>query len=221
MPDHGLFITLEGSEGVGKSTQLQMLAQHYCGAGYDVVTTREPGGTAGAEAIRALLMTGDADRWTDTTEALLFAAARADHVAKLIRPAIERGTIILCDRYVDSTRAYQGGAGGLSDANIMALHAVGSGGLLPHRTLLLDMPPDHASQRAAQRDLDQADRMGSKPSSYYDRVAAAFRTMAAAEPDRFRIINAAQDREEVHADCIAALADIIPAGAGDEHANQP
>jgi dTMP kinase len=208
MSNTGLFITLEGGEGVGKSTQLQALATHYSDQGFEVVTTREPGGTPGAEAIRALLLTGEDDRWNDATEALLFAAARADHVAKLIRPALTRGAIVLCDRFIDSTRAYQGGAGGLSDTDIMALHRVGSGGLLPQRTLLLDMPPESAGKRASLRDQDQADRMGSKPKAYYDQVALAFRNMATAEPDRFRIINAAQDRESVHKDCLAALTDL-------------
>ncbi len=210
MPSPGIFITLEGSEGAGKSTQLQLLESHCSELGLDVVTTREPGGTAGAEAIRALLLTGDSDRWTDATEALLFAAARADHVAKRIRPALDRGAIVLCDRFIDSTRAYQGGAGGMTDADIMALHDVGSGGLLPHRTLLLDMPAGVGQARAKKRDHGAVDRMGSKTNAYYAQVAERFREMAANEPERFRIIDASGNADTVYAECVAALSDILP-----------
>ncbi len=200
---------MEGSEGVGKSTQLQALVDHYSQLDLEIVATREPGGTAGAEAIRALLLTGEGDRWTDATEALLFAAARADHVAKRIRPALDRGAIVLCDRFIDSTRAYQGGAGGMADADIMALHTVGSGGLLPHRTLLLDMPVQVGHARSMARDASQTDRMGSKSGDYYVRVAAQFRDIAAAEPDRFRMIDASADPASVTSACIAALADLF------------
>ena len=134
--ERGRFISLEGGEGAGKSTQIRLLAEALEARGKHVVVTREPGGTEGAEAIRALLLSGGQDRWNDATEALLFAAARADHVAKLIRPALDRGDWVLCDRFVDSTRAYQGGAGGMADADILMLHQIGSGGLLPDRTLL-------------------------------------------------------------------------------------
>ncbi len=205
----GRFITLEGSEGTGKSTQIAALSRHFGQRGFEVVITREPGGTEGAEAIRGLLLGGAADRWTDQGEALMFAAARADHVARLIRPALARGALIFCDRFVDSTRAYQGGAGGLADADIMALHRIGCDGLLPDRTLLLDMPAEAATRRAAARDTSGADRMGSKDASYYQRVAAAFRSIAAAEPARFRVIDADQPATAVTAACIAALADIV------------
>ncbi|WP_077146435.1 dTMP kinase, partial [Sphingopyxis sp. KK2] len=133
----GRFITLEGGEGVGKSTQLRALAAALAARGLDIVTTREPGGSPGAEAIRTLLMEGSDDRWNARSEALLFAAARADHVARLIRPALERGAWVLCDRFVDSSRAYQGAGGGLTDADILTLHRIGSEGLLPDRSFLL------------------------------------------------------------------------------------
>lgn len=186
----GYFITLEGGEGVGKSTQIRALADALRQRGVDLIVTREPGGSEGAEAIRALLMQGDADRWNDRAEALLFAAARADHVAKTILPALERGAWVLCDRYVDSTRAYQGGGGGLTDADIMALHQVGSDGLLPHRTFLLTLAPEVAHKRLQQRDIYGADRMGSKPKDYQNRLAERFLDMAKSEPDRWRIIDA-------------------------------
>lgn len=204
----GRFITLEGGEGVGKSTQIRRLAEVLSARGIEVVTTREPGGTEGAEAIRGLLMSGGQDRWNDATEALLFAAARADHVAKLIRPSVGAGKWVLCDRYVDSTRAYQGGAGGVSDADILDLHRVGSGGLLPDRTIVLDLPVAEGARRAAARSAE-SDRMGAKSPDYYERVAARFRDLATQEPARFRVISADGTPEEVTARILAALADLL------------
>lgn len=204
----GRFITLEGGEGVGKSTQIRRLAEALAARGHTVVTTREPGGTEGAEAIRSLLLSGGQDRWNDATEALLFAAARADHVAKLIRPSIAAGSWVLCDRFVDSTRAYQGGAGGVSDADILDLHRVGSGGLLPDRTIVLDLPVDEGARRAAARSAE-TDRMGAKSTDYYERVAARFRELAAQEPGRFRVTDASGSPEEVTARILDALADLL------------
>ncbi|KTE30480.1 MULTISPECIES: dTMP kinase [unclassified Sphingopyxis] len=186
----GRFITLEGGEGAGKSTQLRALAAALAARGIDVVTTREPGGSPGAEAIRSLLMEGSDDRWDARSEALLFAAARADHVARTIRPALARGAWVLCDRFVDSSRAYQGGGGGLTDADILALHAFGSEGLLPDRTFLLTLGGGEAAKRLSVRDAAGADRMGSKPADYQARLAARFAELAAAEPDRWRVIDA-------------------------------
>jgi dTMP kinase len=203
------FITLEGGEGVGKSTQARRLADALAARGISAVLTREPGGTPGAEAIRDLLMTGDADRWNAQTEALLFAAARADHVAKLIRPALARGDRVICDRFVDSTRAYQGGAGGVSDTDILDLHRIGAGGLLPDRTLLLDLAAGDGAQRAAGRDGGEADRMGSKPPGYYDRVATRFREIADEEPARFRIIDAQGSVDDVTQRLLAAIEGLL------------
>ena len=204
----GRFITLEGGEGVGKSTQIRRLAEALAARGHTVVTTREPGGTEGAEAIRGLLLSGGQDRWNDATEALLFAAARADHVTKLIRPSIAAGSWVLCDRFVDSTRAYQGGAGGVSDADILDLHRVGSGGLLPDRTIVLDLPVDEGARRAAARSAE-TDRMGAKSTDYYERVAARFRELAAQEPGRFRVTDASGAPEVVTARILDALADLL------------
>jgi len=204
----GRFITLEGGEGAGKSTQLNLLAEALRAQGKTVITTREPGGTEGAEAIRGLLLTGGQDRWNDATEALLFAAARADHVAKLIRPALARGDWVVCDRFIDSTRAYQGGAGGLSDADILALHRVGSGGLLPDRTLLLDLSVEEGARRAEARSAT-ADRMGAKDRGYYLRVADRFRAMAAEDPARFRVIDAAGSPSDVSTRIMSALGDLL------------
>ncbi len=206
---NGRFVTLEGGEGVGKSTQLKALAAALRLRGIDVVETREPGGSPGAEAIRALLMEGAGDRWTREAEALLFAAARADHVARSIRPAIAAGRWVLCDRFLDSSLAYQGGASGLGDDAIRALHAIGSGGLLPDRTLLLALDGDAAAARAQARDDGKADRFGARGADYHASVAAAFTRLAEAEPDRFRTVNAEGDVAAVTARLLAALDDLL------------
>lgn len=201
------FITLEGGEGVGKSTQIRALAAALAARGLDVVTTREPGGSPGAEAIRALLMEGSDDRWGARSEALLFAAARADHVARTIRPALARGAWVLCDRFVDSSRAYQGAGGGLTDADILDLHRIGSEGLLPDRSFLLTLGAGEAARRLAVRDAAGADRMGSKPADYQARLAARFIEMAEAEPHRWRVIDADASADRVTAAILADLAE--------------
>ncbi|MGS1017726.1 dTMP kinase [Allosphingosinicella humi] len=204
----GRFISLEGGEGVGKSTQLRRLAEALRADGREVVETREPGGSPGAEAIRALLLEGETDRWTPEAEALLFAAARADHVARLIRPALERGAWVLCDRFLDSSLAYQGGAGGLDETAIRQLHQIGSDGLMPDRTLLLELPGSDAAKREFARDNGRLDRFGRKTGEYHDRVAGTFRKLAEADPQRFRAVNAEGAMEEVTDRLLAALADI-------------
>lgn len=204
----GRFISLEGGEGVGKSTQARRLADALRAGGREVVLTREPGGSPGAEAIRALLLEGDDGRWGSGAEALLFAAARADHLEKTIRPALARGAWVVCDRFLDSSRAYQGEAGAVGDADVLALHRIGSGGMLPDRTLLLVMRDAEAAARASARDGDAADRIGGRDAAYHARVNAAFRSFAAAEPDRFRLVDAAGTPDEVTARLLAALADL-------------
>lgn len=206
----GRFISLEGGEGVGKSTQAKALADALRARGIDVVETREPGGSEGAEAIRKLLLEGGADRWTMEAEALLFAAARADHVAKTIRPAVANGKWVLCDRFLDSSMAYQGGAGGLGFDAVKALHRFGSAGYLPDRTLLLALPPAEASRRAAHRDRGASDRIGGRDDDYHDGVAKSFEALAASDPARFRRIDALGTPGEVTGRLIAALADLLP-----------
>ncbi len=206
---HGRFVSLEGGEGVGKSTQLKRLADALRARGLEVVETREPGGSPGAEAIRNLLLQGEEERWSPEAEALLFAAARADHVARTIRPALEAGKWVLSDRFLDSSIAYQGGAGGLGAATIRQLHEVGSGGFLPDRTLLLQLPPDAAAERAARRDGNAGDRIGSRGADYHAGVAAAFEVIAAEEADRFRILDATGPAEEVTARLLLALDDLL------------
>ena len=205
----GRFISLEGGEGVGKSTQSHALAAALRARGIDVIETREPGGSAGAEAIRALLLEGGADRWGARAEALLFGAARADHVDKTILPALDTGQWVICDRFLDSSIAYQGGADGLGAEAIRALHAVGSAGLLPDRTLLLTLPEEMAMAREAARDAGRPDRFGARDADYHRRVTATFRALANAEPERWRIVEAKGEPEEVTQALLEALKDLL------------
>lgn len=201
----GRFIVFEGGEGVGKSTQSRLLAEALRARGLDVVTTREPGGTPGAEAIRALLLDTKGPGFGARAEALLFAAARADHVETLIRPALARGAWVVCDRYLDSSRAYQGGGSGLEDADILTLHRIGSAGLLPDCTVLLTLDPEEAAARVARRDAGALDRIGGRAADYHARVGAAFRRFADAEPGRFAVVAADGAPEDVHARVLAAV----------------
>ncbi|WP_374412988.1 dTMP kinase [Novosphingobium colocasiae] len=205
----GKFIAFEGGEGGGKSTQARLLVAALRAGGQDVVATREPGGTPGAETIRAMVLgaAGDSDQpWGLRAEALLFAAARADHVEKLIRPALARGAWVVCDRYIDSSRAYQGGGGGLDDGDILALHRIGSGGLLPDLTVLIEVSPEIAATRLAARDTGGTDRIGGRDTAYHARVGAAFAAMAEAEPERFARINGDGSPEATHRAVLAAVA---------------
>jgi dTMP kinase len=206
----GRFLSIEGGEGAGKSTQVRRLADDLRARGIDVIVTREPGGSEGGEAIRELLMQGEVKRWSSHTEALLFAAARADHVEKVIQPAIGIGTWVISDRFIDSSRAYQGVAGGIDDAAVLALHGFGSRGLLPDRTLVLEVPPEIGAERAAARDGAAADRFAARERAFHDDVAAAFRRFAAAEPDRVRLIDARGDVDTVAASVIEAVAYLLP-----------
>lgn len=201
----GRFIALEGGEGAGKSTQARLLAETLRAGGKEVVLTREPGGTPGAEAIRALLLETDGDGWGPRAEALLFAAARADHVERLISPALAAGKWVICDRFVDSSRAYQGGAGGLEDIDVLALHRVGSEGLMPDLTLLIEVPEAEVAARLKARDGDEADRIGGRGEVYHARVAAAFRRFAEADPARFARIDGSGAAEAIHQRIMAAI----------------
>lgn len=206
----GKFLSIEGGEGAGKSTQVRRLADELRARGLDVIVTREPGGSEGGEAIRDLLMQGEVKRWSSHTEALLFAAARADHVEKVIQPALGIGTWVISDRFIDSSRAYQGVAGGIDDAAVLALHGFGSRGLLPDRTLVLEVPPEIGAERAAARDGAAADRFAARERAFHDDVAAAFQRFAVAEPDRVRLIDAGGDVKTVAASVIEAVADLLP-----------
>ena len=205
----GRFVTLEGGEGVGKSTQLKALSEALRARGLEVVESREPGGSPGAEAVRALLLQGDIERWTAEAEALLFAAARSDHVARTIRPALERGAWVVCDRFLDSSIAYQGVVGGVGAEAIRRLHDVGSQGFLPDRTLLLHLDARDAAARTEVRDIAGADRFGARDADYHARINSAFEQLAAEDAERFRVIDAAGSPEEVTARLLAALEDLL------------
>ncbi len=206
----GRFISLEGGEGVGKSTQLEGLAEALRGRGLTVLVTREPGGSPGAEAIRKLLLEGDETRWSPRAEALLFAAARSDHVEKTIEPALERGEWVLSDRFVDSSLAYQGQAGGLGIEAVRELHRFGSLDFLPDRSLVLMLGESEGALRASARDGHLGDRIGSRPPSYHAAVEAGFRAIAAAEPDRVQLIDASGTPQTVTARLLYALGDLLP-----------
>ena len=206
----GVFLSIEGGEGVGKSTQIAALRDALVAKGIDVVVTREPGGTEGAEAIRQLLLGGSDDRWTAGSEALLFAAARGDHVHKLINPSIAAGKWVISDRFVDSSRAYQGASLGLGDTDIMELHRIGSAGLLPHRTLVLDLNDDEAARRALSRDGGNSDRIGGRNADFHEKVREAFHRIAKAEPERVRLVDASGDQTAVTARLFGEIADLMP-----------
>lgn len=206
---HGRFIAFEGGEGAGKSTQARLLANALRAHGLGVLVTREPGGTPGAEAIRQLLLAPPAQHdgggWGPQAEALLFAAARADHVASAIRPALARGEWVVCDRFVDSSRAYQGGAGGLDDTAIQALHQFGSGGLRPDLVILLEADEALLAARLRQRDGDASDAIGGRGEAYHRAVAAQFRKLAQSDPSSFAVIDGTGSPDAVHARIMAAL----------------
>jgi dTMP kinase len=204
----GRFITLEGGEGVGKSTQAKALAEALRERGLDVLVTREPGGSEGAERIRELLLGGAEDRWGTQAEALLFAAARADHVEKTIRPALESGRWVVCDRFTDSSLAYQGGAGGLGIETVRAINALAVDGFFPDRTLVLTL--DEGSERARARDSGQSDRIGGRADDYHRKVEAAFRIIAAEEPERVQLVDASGSPQEVTHRLLDAIRDLLP-----------
>jgi dTMP kinase len=205
----GRFIAFEGGEGAGKSTQVRLLADALRARGLSVVVTREPGGTPGAEAIRNLLLAPPGAGWPPQAEALLFAAARADHVSHLIRPALACGDWVICDRFVDSSRAYQGAAGELGDDAITAVHAFGSDGLRPDRVILLEATEEALAQRLARRGQN-ADAIESRPAAYHSAVAQAFCTLADRDPQGFARIDAIGTPEAVHDRVLAALQDWLP-----------
>jgi len=205
----GRFIAFEGGEGTGKSTQARLLADALRQRNFNVVATREPGGTQGAEAIRKLLLHPPGEEWGSEAEALLFAAARADHVEKLIRPALDKGAWVVCDRFIDSSRAYQGGAGGLGDDTIIALHRFGSGGLRPDLTILLDVHESVAEARLTAREGTKKDAIGGRERGYHRRVARTFTRFATESPETWVVIDADASVEEVHARVVEALSSLL------------
>ncbi|MCI3134961.1 dTMP kinase [Phenylobacterium aquaticum] len=192
----GRFITFEGGEGVGKSTQIRRLAARLSATGREVVSTREPGGSPGAEAIRDLLVKGAVDRWSPVTETLLMYAARRDHIERVIRPALARGALVVCDRFADSTRAYQGAAGGTDPGLIAAMETYILEEVRPDLTLVFDMAPEAGLARAADRTHAET-RFESKGAAFHARLRDAFLAIAQAEPERCAVIDAAQDIDNV------------------------
>lgn len=199
----GHFISFEGGEGAGKSTQIRRLAERLQAAGYDVVVTREPGGSPGAEAIRELLVNGAADRWSPVTETLLMYAARRDHVERVIRPALARGAVVLCDRFADSTRAYQGAGGDAPATLIASLEDHVLGGTVPNLTLILDLPAEVGLTRAEAR--GGAARFESKGPEFHRRLRAGYLEIARVEPERCVVIDADAEPDAV----TAAIWDVV------------
>lgn len=204
MRPNGRFITLEGGEGGGKTTQIARLADWLRQRGLDVVTTREPGGSPGAEEIRKLLVTGAGDRWDGMTEALLMSAARRDHVEKTIRPALAAGRWVICDRFFDSTIAYQGYARGLPIPALEELTRIAIGDLVPDLTLILDLPEEIGLQRAGARAGGET-RFEALGLPFHRALRHGFHDIAARNPTRCRVIDATQPLDQVTRDLQAAL----------------
>lgn len=212
-PSHsGLFVTLEGGEGAGKTTLIAALEACALALGREVVRTREPGGTEGADQIRALLVTGAADRWTPLSELCLFFAARQDHLERVIRPALAAGKVVLCDRFSDSTRAYQGQAGGSGLAAVDTLDALVVGQTQPDLTLILDIDPEQGLARAAARRGSEM-RFESKTLDYHRALRAAYLEIARTYPHRCRVLDASQPPQAVAAAAIAHLDPLLQPGA--------
>lgn len=199
----GLFISFEGIDGSGKSTQSKKLATFLRGAGYDVVETREPGGSRGAEEIRALVLQGDPDRWSAETEILLFTAARRDHMERLIEPALNAGKIVICDRFADSTRMYQGLSRGDLRGVVDTLHSLMIG-REPDLTILIDMDPAVGLARALSRQTAD-ERFEAFGEDLQSKMRAGFLALAQEFPDRFNCIDGAQEPDDVAADIRAVV----------------
>lgn len=201
----GRFITLEGGEGAGKSTQIKLLSQAFVKAGINAITTREPGGSPGAEAIRDLVVTGTTDRWHPTTEALLFMAARYDHLETKIKPALASGEWVLCDRFYDSTYIYQGIAKNVGGAWLDQLYRMLFTNTTPDLTLLLDLPPAIGLKRADKRGNTVESRFEQMDVSFHETLREGFLTLAKNHPNRITTVDATADAAAVHQSAIAAL----------------
>ena len=205
-----MFITLEGIEGSGKTTQIKQISAHLCRKGHDCVTTREPGATEIGKRIRAILLDPDSKVMDPSTELLLYTADRVQHVKELLEPSLAAGKTVLCDRYFDATLVYQGYARGLDIAMIKELHRLMNGGLQPDLTLLLDLSPEEGLARAWQQ-IDNGTRTGRETRfekeaiAFHNRVRAGYLELAHREPQRFRIIDAAQDEMQVFDDILEVL----------------
>ncbi|ATU91698.1 dTMP kinase [Phyllobacterium zundukense] len=210
----GLFITFEGGEGAGKSTQIARLAEYLRGQGDDVLVTREPGGSPGAEAVRHVILSGAAEPFGPAMEALLFAAARNDHVEQVMRKALKSGRMVLCDRYIDSSRVYQGVTGELDPALMRAIERAAINGLMPDLTIILDLPAEIGLQRAnARRGAGTADRFEKETIELHHKRRDAYLAIAAEEPERCKVIAADRPAGEIARE-IAALVDQLKTSRG-------
>ena len=204
----GCFITVEGIDGCGKSTQARLLVEDLERAGYDVLALREPGGVAISEKIRALLLDPANAEMSATCDLLLYEAARAQLVHEVVAPALAEGRVVVCDRFYDSTTAYQGYAGGVPLDAVMQANELAVGTCAPDLTLVFDIDPALAAERTASRTQD---RMEAKGAAYQQRVAEGFRAIAAAEPARVKLIDAARDVDTIHAEVMTAVQAVLPA----------
>lgn len=206
---HGRFITLEGGEGAGKSTQAQMLAEALRGQGIEVVVTREPGGSPRAEKIREAILSGLIAPLGPIAEAMMFTAARIDHLDKTIRPALRRGAFVVCDRFADSTRAYQGALGNIDPRLIRSLERIAIGADKPDLTIMVDVPAAVGMARAAQRG-GAPDRFESEAPAFHEALRRSFLEIAASEPERCVVVNGAQAPEIVARDIWSAVQARLP-----------
>lgn len=211
MPQKGLFISFEGGEGAGKSTQIRILADTLRSRGLEVVVTREPGGSPGAEAIRHVLLSGAAEAFGVRMEAMLFAAARNDHVEEVIRPALESGAVVLCDRFLDSSRVYQGTTGNLETDFIETLQRIAVDGTMPDLTLIFDIPAVDGLARARKRADDGAapDRFEKEELETHEKRREAYLDIALNEPRRCRIVDAKQPQERVTEDVLSMVEPLL------------
>ena len=203
----GLFISVEGTDGAGKSTQIDLLLKHLKDKGVDVVFTREPGGTYISEKIRKIILDTDNEGMTDECEALLYAASRAQHVREKIIPAINEGKTVICDRYVDSSIVYQGVARGLGTAEVKAINDFAIGGVMPDMTLFFDLTVEESVKR--KKDMGKLDRIEKESVDFHKKIYDGYIALAEANPDRIKRIDASKSIDEVHKQVLKALEGLI------------
>lgn len=201
----GLFVVFEGGDGVGKSTQAALLADWLAEQGHEVVRTHEPGGSPIGPEVRRVLLSTTGHAPSARTEALLYAAERAEHVAAVVRPALDRGAVVVSDRYLDSSVAYQGVGRGLGSQRIRDLSRWATDDLVPDLTVLLDLDPEPALRRSP----EDADRLESEPMAFHERTRQAFLDLAAAEPGRYLVLDASRDRDDLHAQVRGVVSDLL------------
>jgi dTMP kinase len=213
VPKQGLFVTFEGGEGTGKSTQIRLLADRLRRRGVDVLVTREPGGSPGAEAVRHVILSGAAEAYGTRMEAVLFAAARNDHVEEIIRPALASGAVVLCDRYMDSSRVYQGITGNLEPAFVQNLERVAVNGVVPDCTIILDVPAAEGLRRARLRTDEVStvpDRFEKEELDTHEKRREAFLDIAEADPLRCRVVDASGPSAEIADKVFAIIEPLLP-----------